>query len=344
MDPCSSVRASSARVVAASRHVRIDGDRLEHFAETLEAKLSGKLPAWDDSGWHYADDVGPGGGAGPLTALYVLLLDTLNWCFWPSATGMEYDALASALTAVMRRDAAALAPAQLACVDTAVLVSWFAPHDVPAASERAAKVRELGEVLVAEHGGDVLNLCRRAQGSAVALVRLLAAALPGFRDEAVYDGSQVFFYKRAQIAVADLWAAHGRRTSGDGVFAFPDIAALTCFADYRIPQLLRAEGVLVYDAQLASDVDAVRELSAGGAYECEIRAATVVAVDALRDVLNARRSARLDRTALGDEADGDANSGRQLFTSVEVDWLLWQVGEASRESLPPHHRVKTVFY
>ncbi len=56
---------------------------------------------------------------------------------------------------------------------------------------------------------------RAARHSAVELVRLVAAAFPGFRDEAVdpRDGRPVFFYKRAQILVGDLWAAFGRRTA-----------------------------------------------------------------------------------------------------------------------------------
>jgi hypothetical protein len=41
----------------------------------------------------------------------------------------------------------------------------------------------------------------------------------GFRDHAVYRGRQVYFYKRAQILVADLWAALGRPAAGVCVHA-----------------------------------------------------------------------------------------------------------------------------
>ena len=56
-----------------------------------------------------------------------------------------------------------------------------------------------------------------------------------------YQGSLIHFYKRAQILVADLWAAFGCQTSSDnGHFAsFVDISRLTMFADYRVPQILR---------------------------------------------------------------------------------------------------------
>jgi hypothetical protein len=39
--------------------------------------------AWSASGWHYDD-------RGPLTAQYVFVLDSLNFCFWPTA-GLEYE-------------------------------------------------------------------------------------------------------------------------------------------------------------------------------------------------------------------------------------------------------------
>ena len=50
------------------------------------------------------------------------------------------------------------------------------------------------------------------------LVRQIAKDFTGFRDEAIYDGEQVFFYKRAQILVADLYGALDERWSPlDGV-------------------------------------------------------------------------------------------------------------------------------
>jgi hypothetical protein len=41
---------------------------------------------------------------------------------------------------------------------------------------------------------------------------------------------QVFFYKRAQIFVADVYGAF----AGEGIGSFGDIDQLTMFADYRV--------------------------------------------------------------------------------------------------------------
>lgn len=61
---------------------------------------------------------------------------------------------------------------------------------------------------------------------------------------------QVFFYKRAQIFVGDLYGAFG----GEGLGHFEDIGELTMFADYRVPVVLRLMGVLQYGSDLAHKV------------------------------------------------------------------------------------------
>lgn len=163
----------------------------------------------------------------------------------------------------------------------------------------------------------------------------------GFRDEAVYRGRQIFLYKRAQIVVADWWAAFGRQTTTQAAvdeadkdasassppispFALYDVDRLTMFADYRVPQLLRPHGVLVYSDDLTRRIDNCEEIAAGSEVEIELRAATVQAVERLRAVLNEKHSV--------------------TRTSVEIDWWLWQHGEEEKDSLPPHHRTLTCWY
>jgi hypothetical protein len=60
----------------------------------------------------------------------------------------------------------------------------------------------------------------------------------GFRDEAIFNGEQIFFYKRAQILVADLYGALSERQNpidGKSTPQFTDLEQLTMFADYRVP-------------------------------------------------------------------------------------------------------------
>ena len=83
-----------------------------------------------------------------------------------------------------------------------------------------------------------MEYLKRAHFDAVFLVRQIAKDFTGFRDEAIYDGEQVFFYKRAQILVADLYGALDERKSpkdGQMVPEFTNLEQLTMFADYRVP-------------------------------------------------------------------------------------------------------------
>jgi len=63
-------------------------------------------------------------------------------------------------------------------------------------------------------------------GSAAALVNLVAEKFPCFRDSARFEGKTVRFHKRAQILVADLWACFEGRSFGQ----FHDIDKITMFA------------------------------------------------------------------------------------------------------------------
>ena len=96
------------------------------------------------------------------------------------------------------------------------------------------------------------------------------------------------------------------------------------FADYRVPQILRVKGVLRYSPALAERIDRREVLGFGSEEEVEIRAATIQAVERVREAL-----VRLGATEV---------------KSVYLDWLLWQEGEAAKDRIAPHHRTLTVFY
>jgi hypothetical protein len=100
--------------------------------------------------------------------------------------------------------------------------------------------------------------------------------------------------------------------------------ALTMFADYRVPQILRHLGVFVYTEKLAVDVDARKEIPCGSEEEIEIRACTIIAVEMLHRAL--------------------LRLGVEDVIEIEIDWLLWQQGEKIKDDIAPHHRTKTIYY
>ncbi len=251
------------------------------------------VPPWDGRR-HYA-------GTPERTIRYLLVLDTVNFSFWGGAAG-GYWQLAERLRDVFVAGDELSEPAGLAAVTAGRLRELIG--DLPMLEARAGALRELGR-----RGFDGL-----VRETAAATAAGLAGRLTSYADVAEYGGRHVPLLKRAQIVPADL--------HGAGVASFPDLAALTCFPDYKLPQVLRHHGAVVYSAGLARLVDGWEELPAGGPAEVEIRAATVVAVERLREAL--------------------AERGRELM-SIEVDWILWDLSQALYP-VRPHHRTRTIFY
>jgi hypothetical protein len=174
-------------------------------------------------------------------------------------------------------------------------------------------------VLLGNYNGRASDLVSAAGGSAVKLVRLLAADFPSFRDQATYHGQEVFFYKRAQLFAADLHGSLG----GKGLVSFRDIEELTAFADYKLPQVLRHVGVFEYAPGLAEKVDRMIHLAPGSEEEVEIRSSTIWAVELIRQEM------------------------KRLGTDVhasEIDWLLWNLGQDDEFRAKPYHRTVTTCY
>ena len=71
----SKVLESTREIAAKSRLVQIDHDLLAPFCEEL-MKGGSRIPTWDEA-FHFNDGTAE-------TVTYLLVLDTLNACFWPS--------------------------------------------------------------------------------------------------------------------------------------------------------------------------------------------------------------------------------------------------------------------
>lgn len=166
----------------------------------------------------------------------------------------------------------------------AVLGEVLAPGKLPAAAEiLVAEIRTSGRVTVSQAAG-------------------LAQQFPlAFGDP---------YLKKAQLALS-MVAAYLRDTAID-----VDAADLTAFADYQVPRVLRALGVIEYSPSLADKVDHLVPLEEGGREEKAIRAATIVACEAIA-----------------------AHTGA---TSADIDNLLWLSQDVAGET--PFHLTETRWY
>ncbi|KAK9821658.1 hypothetical protein WJX74_005457 [Apatococcus lobatus] len=313
------VRQNAIFISQAAKQVSISREGIRRAVVGIPSETLDRLasPAAFDSELHFCDH-------SPLTAQYLLVVDTLNFCFWPEPD-LQYEHLAAGVKVALQSDAEALSADRLAHMDELGVQALFGwPHSVPLQDTRAALLREIGTVLSHRYDGQAANLVRQAGGSASALVELVLDSFPGFRDIATFRGQEVAFYKRAQIYVGDLWGAF----QGRGLGRFEDIGQLTMFADYRVPTVLREMEILLYSPQLAAMVDNRVILEAGGEEELEIRGCTIAAVEMIKEQLR--------------EIHG--RSDRTLPYTIQLDWWLWEIGEEAQGRHRPHHRTLTQFY
>lgn len=308
---CDLVRDTCQRVAAKSTHVKIDMDKLNAFCKEIADKPV--YVKYFDCPDHISIE-----SSDEDVAAYVFIMDALNFCFWPS--DWEYADLSKGVATAMK-DPTFARPANLAKMTVEdVRKSIFSGKDFPLIEERHRAIVELGQVVDAHFKGQFLEVLRSVDFDGPKLLDLVARYFLKFQDHSIYQGEQIFFYKRAQILVGDLFGAFDQRA---GAIRIANIERLTCFADYRIPQILRHKGVLVYDDDLKNRIDNKVELIHGCVEEVEIRACMVHAVELMRDQL---RIAGVN------------------WSAVEVDWLLWQIGEDMRFDISPHHRTLSIYY
>lgn len=86
-------------------------------------------------------------------------------------------------------------------------------------------------------------------------------------------------------------------------------------------------------------VDSGEELASGGEEEIEIRAASLLAVEQLKQASNKLLRARHEQ----DNSSSSSSSQPFQLLSIQLDWWLWQEGERMRSELP-HHKTWSIFY
>jgi putative queuosine salvage protein len=302
------IRRACAWVAGRARAVRVREDAIEPYSRTLEPPPGGLRL---DPELHLV--------FGPLDAraAFFLTLDAVNFgSGWfptlrkrPGLSG--YGTLAASLRErfVTHGPWSARELQRIEHADVAAVTGQDPGHEL--VRLWTDSLRALGERVVAEHGGDWLDVVASAGGSAVGLVEVLADFVSYDGDVSEYAGRPVPFYKRAQIAAADLHLG--------GVVEFADLHRLTLFADNLVPHVLRLDGVLEFDYALARRIDAGEPLEHGSPEEVEMRACAVQAVELIV-------AARGDTSAQA------------------VDHLLWNRGAGARYKSRPRPRARTTAY
>ena len=304
---CERVRAACAWVAERARSVQIDERQVEALAVALPSEPAQAGPADPATDLVEAE--------GEARAAFVLCLDAINFGsgWWPTIRKRPghsgYFTIAAGLTERFRESGPwpAVELAGIGATEVAAVLGQDPEH--PLMADFAAALRDVGSHVEDEHGGRFEAVIEAANGSAPALAELLAG-WSAFADVSTYEGRSVPFFKRAQIAAADVARA--------GLAELRDLDRLTAFADNLVPHVLHLDGVLRLDPGLERRIEAVELLEHGSPEEVELRACAVHTVELL--------------------------AAATPLTPAEIDGILWNRGAAERYKSPPRPRSRNTAY
>lgn len=190
---------------------------------------------------------------------------------------------------------------------------------IPLFEERWKMMREVGRVLIERFDGQVQNVIKAADNDALKLLDLIITNFPSFNDSCKYKRREIFFYKRAQLLVGDIYNVFKQK----GLGRLENTDQLTACADYKLPLALRKLGIISYSLELANMIDNQQQIQKGSEQEIEIRASTIWAVELIRQELKKR---------IPD------------ITATHINDHLWLATQQKTEDEKPYHHTITTSY
>lgn len=304
-----------------SRDVKINEEGLEKITKEIPKQ---SLPDWSNKYYFF--------GPPAEIAQYFFILDCLNFCFFAEkgrhrwgvelnnekVTGFFAMALALKKSAEKGLLLDATFLSEITRQDAKEILKGADAEVIPLFSQRWQILRETGRILLKKFSGQAENILKKANGSAENLAAILIKEFPSFRDIAYFQGQKIYFLKRAQIFAGDIYGVF----RGQGLGEFSDIDKLTCFADYKIPQILNHFGVIQYSPKLLEKIRSEKMIRRFSRQELEIRANTVQAVEKIKKELK---------------------KNNIILSSFQIDWILWNMAKSMTISLP-HHKTRTIYY
>jgi Potential Queuosine, Q, salvage protein family len=295
------VRAACAWVAERARSVRIEEDKIEEYAYRLPQTGS--------------EDEPPPFAADPETAAaFAICMNAINFGsgWWPTIRkrpGLSgYGTMAAGVSGRFA-GAGPWSVEELQAMDASKIAGVVGQDPAhPLMDHFAAALRNVGDHICSDHRGSFLGPVEAAD-SLPALAATFAS-WGAFADASRYDGQEVPFFKRAQLAAADLHRA--------GITSLPGLDRLTAFADNLVPHVLRVDGILQLDPGLVARIETEELLEHDSPEEVELRACAVQAVELL--------------------------AATSPLTPAEIDSALWNRGRDRRYKALPRPRSRTTAY
>jgi len=257
--------------------------------------------------------------------------NAVNFCFWPTKGKPKWEVewpvgekpkggwygLVNCFKRAIAEGIPILDPNYLSNITTEEACKIFRGvngTEIPLLEKRVANLREVGNILIEKFEGKVMKLLETSNYDSIKIVKNISKNFHCFRDISSLDGKEIIFLKRAQICPNDF--SYVLKNTEHKI---TNLAKLTAYADYKLPQLLRMFEILNYNKSLAEKVDTFTEIPHDSREEIEIRAMTIWAVELLRQRIG-------------------------KLTAGEIDNTIWVMSQEPQYKSKPYHRSRTIFY
>ena len=264
------IKKSCDYVAKNSKYVSINYDKLDEYIKTIDCR--------DVKFWLSSNPYGLFDMSIDKVINFMLIFEAIDYCFWGETKWTietdegnkdGSDALLYALLNYVTRKAK---------VDFSN-VSFFefsnilkGNVDIPFLKERYDTVLSISNIVNEKMDGNFYNYIKDIKRD-IELFDVIINNFSSFTDIRDYDGKKIYFYKLAQLLTSDILHI---REYVEGIKV--DYSHLVGCADYKIPQTLRALGILEYNLELSQIVDNRQLIDVNSMYEVEIRANMIVVV------------------------------------------------------------------
>lgn len=185
--------------------------------------------------------------------------------------------------------------------------------EIPLIKKRYEIALEISKVINTKMNGNFYETIKE-KTTDEELFNFIIDNFPPFKDTRTYNDKVIYFYKLAQLATSDI--LHIREYKEN---IKVDYSHLVGCADYKIPQALRALGILEYDEDLSKLIDSKTELEENSIYEVEIRATMITVISKLKEYL-------------------------KEIPAIDINDIIWVLSHDKSLSLKPYHRTRTTSY
>ena len=271
------IKTSCNYVAKNSKYVAINYDVLDEYIKTIDMR---KIKFWLSSNPYNLFDMNI-----DKIINFMLIFESIDYCFWgqPKWTietieGKKSgsDALLYALLSHVKK---------VDKIDfTNISFEEFSDIlkgnvDIPFLKERYETVVSICNVVNKKMNGNFYNYIEKINED-TELFDIIINNFSEFCDVREYDNKKIYFDKLAQLLTSDI--LHIKELiNGTKV----DYSHLVGCADYKIPQTLRALGIVEFNSELSKIVDNKQLIDENSMYEVEIRANMIAVISYINSKL-----------------------------------------------------------